>query len=237
LAAFHGTFQIPLSSEVGPWVATVEVNSFDDGYGNKGPISGVLKPFTVSPAILTVSAITNYNNYTVGGIVVIYASVVTPGGYNFTGGTVTATTYLRSSQIGSPLPLFYDQSRGRWVGSYTVNSTNPAGSWEILVNASDIYGNTGQGSTATLVTVPASPPQQSSTFNYLLIAAVVLIAALAILVSWILYGRKRVLRKVLKVDIEAIHAEAKKLENQDFFKKVQEQLKQQRKENDGTPKG
>jgi len=40
------------------------------------------------------------------------------------------------------------------------------------------------------------------------------------------------------VDIEAIHAEAKKVENQDFFKKVQEQLKQQqRKENDGTPKG
>jgi len=234
LAAFHGTFQIPLSSEVGPWVATVEVNSFDDGYGNKGPISGVLKPFTVSPAILTVSAITNYNNYTAGGIVVIYASVVTPGGYNFTGGTVTATTYLRSSQIGSPLPLFYDQSRGKWVGSYTVNSTNPAGSWEILVNASDIYGNMGQGSTSTLVTVPASPPQQSSTFNYLLIAALVLIAALAILISWIIYGRKRVLRKVLRVDIEAIHAEAKKVENQDFFKKVQEQLKQQKRETAGS---
>jgi len=236
LNAFHGTFQIPLSSEVGPWVATVEVNSFDDGYGNKGPIAGVLKPFTVSPAILTVSAITNYNNYTIGSILVIYASVVTPGGYNFTSGTVTATTYHSSSQIGGPLLLFYDQSRGKWVGSYTVNSTSPAGIWQILVNASDVYGNMGQGSTSTLVIVPAAPPQQSSTFNYLLIAALVLIAALAIIVSWIIYGRKKVLRKVLKVDIEAIHAEAKKVENQDFFKKVQEQLKQQRKDNDGTPK-
>lgn len=236
LNAFHGTFQIPLSSEVGPWVATIEVNSFDDGYANKGPISGVLKPFTLSPAILTVSAITNYNNYTIGNIVVIYASVVTPGGYNFTSGTVTATTYHSSSQIGSPLLLFYDQSRGKWVASYTVNSTNPAGIWQIQVNASDIYGNTGQESTSTLVIVPAAPPQQSSTFNYLLIAALVLIAALAIIVSWIIYGRKKVLRKVLKVDIEAIHAEAKKVENQDFFKKVQEQLKQQRKDNDGTSK-
>jgi len=126
--------------------------------------------------------------------------------------------------------LFYDQSQGKWVGSYTVNSTNPAGIWQIQVNASDIYGNMGQGSTSTLVTAPASPPQQSSTFNYLLIAASVLIAALAIIVSWIIYGRKRVLRKVLKVDIEAIHAEAKKVENQDFFKKVQEQLKQQKRE-------
>lgn len=237
LNAFHGTFQIPLTSEVGAWAATVEVNSFDDGYGNRGPVSGVLKPFTVAPAILAVSATTNYNNYTVGGIVVIYASVVTPGGYNFTSGTVTATTYHSSSQIGSPLSLFYDQSRGKWVGSYTVNSTNPAGIWQIKVNASDIYGNMGQGSTSTLVTLPTVPPQQSSTFNYLLIAALVLIASLAIVVSWIFYGRKRVLRKVLKVDIEAIHAEAKKVENQDFFKKVQEQLKQQREEIDGSPKG
>src|SRR3989442_12650078 len=90
--------------------------------------------------------------------------------------------------------------------------------------------NGGRASRWIGVTGPASPPQQSSTFNYLLIAALVLIAALAIIVSWIIYGRKRVLRKVLKVDIEAIHAEAKKVENQDFFKKVQEQLKQQKRE-------
>ena len=229
LAVFHGTFQIPLSSDVGPWVATVEVNSFDDGYGNKGPISSVLKPFTVSPAILTVSTITNYNNYTIGGIVAIYASVVTPGGYNFTTGTVTATTYHASSQIGSPLPLFYDQSRGKWVGSYTINSTNPAGIWQIQVNASDSYGNMGQGSTSTLVSIPAAP-QQSSTMNYLLVVVIALLGGLAVLVSWIVFGRRRVLRRVLKVDLEAIHAEAKKVENQDFFKKIQEQLKQQKEE-------
>jgi hypothetical protein len=103
LGVFHGTFQIPLSSEIGPWVATVEVNSFDDGYGNKGPISGTYKPFTVSPAILAVSVITNANNYTTGGIVGIYASVITPGGYKFTIGNVTATTYYASRQVGSPL--------------------------------------------------------------------------------------------------------------------------------------
>jgi hypothetical protein len=230
LNAFHGSYQIPLSGQVGPWIATIEVNSFDDGYGNKGPVSSVLKAFTVSPATLTVSAITNYNNYTIGGIVVIYASVVTPGGYNFTSGAVTATTYHASNRIGSPLPLFYDQSRGKWVGSYTVNSTNPAGIWQIQVNASDTYGNMGQGSTSSLVTVPAAPPQQSSTFNYLLIVVIALLGGLGILASWIVFGRRRILRRVLKVDLEAIHAEAKKVENQDFFKKVQEQLKQQKME-------
>src|SRR3989442_3468615 len=139
LNAFHGTFQIPLSSEVGPWVATVEVNSFDDADGNKVPIAGVLRPFPVSPAILTVSAITNYNNYTIGNIVVIYASVVTPGGYNFTSGTVTASTYHSSSQIGGPLILFYDQSRGKWFGSDTVDSTNSACIWQIQVHDSYIF--------------------------------------------------------------------------------------------------
>ncbi len=231
LAAFHGTFQVPLSSQSGPWVASVDVNSFDDGYGNKGPVSSVLKPFSVSPATFTVSAITADNNYTIGDIVVISASVVTPGGDNFTSGTVTVTTYYATRQIGSPLQLFYDQSRGNWVGSYTVNSTNPAGIWQIRVNATDIYGNMGQGSTSTLVTMPAAP-QQSSTFNYLLVVVVALLGGLAVLVSWIVFGRRRILRRVLKVDLEAIHAEAKKVENQDFFKKVQEQLRQQKKESE-----
>jgi hypothetical protein len=228
LAAFHGTFQIPLNGAVGPWVATVDANSFDDGYGNKGPNPSVIKAFTVTPAVLTVSVNTNYNNYTVGGIVVIYASVVTPGGDNFTSGTVTATTYRGSTQIGSPLPLFYDQSRGKWVGSYTVNSTNPTGIWQIQVNATDTYGNAGQGSTSTLVSVPIGPPQQASTFNYLLVMAIALLLSLAVLGSWFVFGRKRTMRKVLKVDLEAVHAEAKKVENQEFFKKIQEQLRQEK---------
>jgi len=229
LNVFHGTYQISLSSQFGPWVATIEVNTFDDGHGNRGPVSGVFKPFTVSPAVLAVAVVTAYSNYTSGDVVAIYASVVTPGGDNFTSGTVTATTYYSTRQIGSALQLFYDQSRGKWVGSYTVNSTSPAGIWQIQVNATDTYGNMGQGSTSTLVTVPGAP-QQSSTFNYLLVVAIALLGGLAVLVSWIIFGRRRVLRRVLKVDLEAIHAEAKKVENQDFFKKVQEQLKQQKEE-------
>src|SRR3989442_7568484 len=89
----------------------------------------------------------------------------------------------------------------------------------------------GQGSTSTLVTMPAAP-QQSSTFNYLLVVVIALLGGLAVLGSWIVFGRKRVLRRALKVDLEAVHAEAKKVENQDFFKKVHEQLRQQKKESE-----
>ena len=233
LGVFHGTFQIPLSSEVGPWVATVDTSSFDDGYGNKGPNQSVIRAFTVTPAVLTVAASTNYGNYTVGGIVVIYASVVTPGGYNFTSGTVTATTYHGGGPIGSPLQLFYDQSRGKWVGSYTVNATNPSGIWQIQVNATDAYGNAGPGSTSNLISIPTTPPQQAPTFNYLLVVAIALLVGLSILGAWIAFGRRKIMRRVLKVDLEAVHAEAKKVENQEFFKKVQEQLRQEKEKKPG----
>ena len=117
-----------------------------------------------------------------------------------------------------------------------VNSTNPAGIWQIQVSANDSYGNVGQGSTSTLVSTP-NAPQQSSTFDYLLVVVIALLGGLAVVGTWIIFGRRRVLRRVLKVDLEAIHAEAKKVENQDFFRKIQEQLRQQRKENDGTHSG
>jgi LPXTG-motif cell wall-anchored protein len=162
---------------------------------------------------------------------VINAKVVTPGGADFTIGTVTATTHYSALQIGNPLQLSYDQTHGKWVGSYTVNSTSPAGIWFIQVNATDAYGNSGYGSTSTLVTIPPTqqpPPPQTSTFNYLWILVIGLVAALAVLASFIVYRRGRMVRKVLRVDLEAIHAEAAKVENNEFFKNVQEQLKEQR---------
>src|SRR5438132_2285894 len=93
---FQETFQIPLSSDTGVWVASIDVRGYNDGYGNIGPSSSVNRGFAVSSGILTVTASTLYGNYTTGSIVVINAIVVTPGGDNFTSGTVTASTHLSS---------------------------------------------------------------------------------------------------------------------------------------------
>jgi hypothetical protein len=233
-AQFVGTFQIPLSSGTGVWVASIDVGGYNDGYGNIGPSSSVNRGFAVSSASLAVTASTPNINYTTGSIIVVNAIVVTPGGDNFTSGTVTAIARYSSVQIGSPLQLSYDQTHGKWVGSYTVNSTSPTGIWLIQVNATDSFGNSGYGSTSTLVTLPPSqqppPSPTSSAFNYLWIIVIILVAALAILASFIVYRRGRMMRKVLKVDLEAIHAEAEKVENNEFFKSVQEQLKDLRKD-------
>src|SRR5256712_650677 len=230
---FQGTFQIPLSSDTGVWVASIDVGGYNDGYGSIGPSSSVNRGFAVSTAVLTVTSSIPNGNYTTGSIIVINAIVVTPGGGNFTSGTVIATTHQSSVQIGSPLRLSYDQTHGKWVGSYTVNSTSPTGLWFIQVNATDAYGNSGYGSTSTLVTLPPTqqppPSPTSSAFNYLLPIVQRLDAAFPSPHSFIVYRRGRMVRRVLKVDLEAIHAEAKKVENNEFFKNVQEQLKEKRK--------
>src|SRR2546425_2655038 len=242
LGQFQAAYQVPLSSGTGVWVASIDVGGYNDGYGNIGPSASVNRGFAVSSAILTVTASTPNINYTAGSIVVINAIVVTPGGDNFTRGTVIATTHHSSLQIGSPLQLSYDQTHGKWVGSYTVNSTSPVGSWLIQVNATDAYGNSGYGSTSTLVTLPPTqqppPPPTSSAFNYLWIIVIGLVAAIAILASFIVYRRGRMVRGVLKGELEAIYPEAKKGENKQVFKKVPEKLKEKRKnpQNSTDPK-
>ena len=233
LGLFEGSYLIPMSGQLGAWVASIDIGGFNDGYGNTGPSASVNRGFAVSAAILSVTPSTPSGNYTSGSIIVIYAKVITPGGANFTAGIVTATTHYSSLEIGNPLQLSYDQTHGKWVGSYTVNSTNPAGIWLIQVNATDPYGNSGYGSTSTLVTIPPSTQQltpQTSTLSYLWILIIGLVAALAVLASLIVYRRGKLVRKVLKVDLEAIHAEAAKVENNEFFRNVQEQLREQKKD-------
>jgi hypothetical protein len=233
IGLFEGSYQVPLNGQIGAWVASIDIGGFNDGYGNLGPSASVNRGFAVSAAILSVTPSTPSGNYTIGGIIVINAKVLTPGGANFTSGIVTVTTRHSNLQIGNPLQLSYDQTHGKWVGSYTVNSTNPTGTWFIQVNATDAYGNSGYGSTSTLVTSPPSqqqpPPQQTPTSYYLWVLVIGLVAALAVLASFIVYRRGRMVRRVLKVDLEAIHAEAAKVENNEFFKSVQEQLKDEKK--------
>jgi hypothetical protein len=61
-----------------------------------------------------------------------------------------------------------------------------------------------------------------------LLVIIGLAVALAVLGSWVIYRRGRVSHKVLKVDLEAVHAEAAKVQNDAFFKTIQDQLKEQR---------
>ena len=169
LESFRGTYPIPLIGQTGSWLATVPANSFDDGYGNRGPATTVSAGFMVTPATLSVTVIVANRTYAVGDVIAIYATVTAPDGRSFDAGTVAASAYRSGSRISQTV-LSYVQGQTQWVGSIVVNASHPSGTWVIEVEASDTYGNAGRGSTSSLVSItpPAPAPQTLDLFYFAL---------------------------------------------------------------------
>jgi KaiC/GvpD/RAD55 family RecA-like ATPase len=175
---FQANYRIPINSQAGAWASSIRASSFNDGYGNTGPLVGVTDGFNVQPAQLSVSVIVQNKTYASGDLMAIYAQVLGPDGSQFTSGTVIASlsTLNSGSPIGSRIPLFYIPSQSRWLGSTVINSTSPAGIWLVNVNASDTYRNSGQGS--GVVVVNSALAQQPTTqplnlFYFIIVAGIV----------------------------------------------------------------
>jgi hypothetical protein len=228
LGAYAASFRIPLSGQTGAWAATVDAGSFDDGFGNRGPVASVFRGFDVQPASLNVSILLTNRTYTVGDTVIVYASVTSPDGSPFSTGTVVVSLSKSGGQIGR-VPLSYVQSQAAWAGSFSINATSPSGIWSIQVSASDPYGNAGQGSTALLASIPPQPSfLTSSLFLILLLVITALGTGLGL---FILLRKRGVIRRELKVDFRAVQREAGRVEDREFFKSLQEQLKKKRSDN------
>ncbi len=230
LGEYAAAYRIPISGQMGAWAAVVDIGSFDDGFGNRGPVAGVLRGFNVLPASLNVSISLTNRTYTVGDTVILYASVVTPDGSPLTSGTVVASLSKTGDQIGR-VPLSYSQNRAEWVVSFVVNASSPSGIWSIQVSASDPYANAGQGSTSLLASIP---PQQSFLTSNLFLALLLVITALATgLGLFVLLRRRGVLRRELKVDFKAVGRAVEQVEDREFFKSLQEQMRQRKQPENG----
>jgi len=127
----------------------------------------------------------------------------------------------------------YNSTSKAFEGTYRFASGAPSGGWAAVIDPAafdDGYGNVGPSTSvvrAFILSPISSQALQTSTVTYLLLVIVMLMGALAVLVSWLLFfGRKRVQRSVLKVDFQSIEREAARVENRDFFTKVHDQLKQ-----------
>src|SRR6266704_3023352 len=173
MGIFQASYRIPLTSQVGTWASSIRAASFSDGYGNTGPLVGVTSGFNVQPAQLSISVSVQNKTYSPGDVMAIYASVRSPDGSQFTFGTLTAflSPLNSGTQIGSGVTLVYVSSQARWVGSTVVNSTDPAGVWLVNVNASDAYGNIGQGSSVAVVNNSLAQPSQPLNLFYFLVVA------------------------------------------------------------------
>ena len=222
--AFTASYSTNLSSTTGVWAAIMSQMALDDGYGNTGPLSSVTSYFTVQTAPLTIYIQPYSSTFSAGSTVGISSQVVTPMGQDFTQGTVIARITDGTLAISGNIPLIYDQTQGRWTGSYKVGQSDPSGTWLITITAQDGYGNLGQYSTSLNVNTPGPPVPQPSvwtTWSWLIPVLGAVLVGFGILIFRL---RKGIHREV-KLDLQAIHRKAEEVKGDSFLHSIQNQLK------------
>lgn len=185
---------------------------------------------TISPTNVSISQLTTSGTISQGSETEMFSfTALYPDGTQAKTGNATIQIIEPDGITTHQVTAYYNSTVGVFEGKYRVSSSSPTGAWIAVVNSNtfnDGYGNVGPSTFVErgFVVQPAT----SLTVTYILLVAVfVLGAALTIFVSWLyFFGRKKVQRNVLKVDFQSIEREASRVENRDFFVKVQEQLKQ-----------
>ena len=168
--AFQASSKIPVNGETGAWVASIDPSAFDDGYGNTGPSSSVVRAFTVQPTTMSVSASIASQTFTVGQVIPIYAMITYSDGSLLTAGNVSIALSSSTIEIGSTSMTFV-QGQSQWVGAYTVRSNDTSGVWLVTIKVSDNYQNTGQETISAIVNVPPSAPSEPLPLFYFIVTA------------------------------------------------------------------
>ena len=123
-------------------------HSFDDGNGNTGPGTDIeTSSFGAVPARLKVSATLNSTHYQVPfDNLVAYTQVSYPDGTLITNATVQAWLSVANSRVNSTVT--YDKAAEVWIITYAFSWGDllRPGSWTLLVQAGDTYGNAGSAS-------------------------------------------------------------------------------------------
>lgn len=188
--------------------------------------------FTVIPTTVSISQLVTNATIPQGPGNAIFSFTATyPDGTLAKTGTTTIRVVEPNGVTTHKVTVSYNTTAGAFEGVYRISSNSPTGAWTAIVDPNsfdDGYGNVGPSAVTVRSFVVQAETAQSLTVTYLLLTAVIFLgAALTIIVCWILFfGRKKIQRNVLKVDFQTIEREASRVQNRDFFVKVQDQLKQ-----------
>jgi hypothetical protein len=224
---FSYHWQIPVSTPLG----SNNVSLSGQVTVKKPPDSQI---FTVQPTSVTISQLAANVTLLQGTQAVSFSfSTTYPDGSHANTGSATVRVIEPNGITNHLVSLTYNSTSKAFEGTYRPGS-GPAGGWAAVIDPAafdDGYGNVGPSTSVVrgfvLEPVSSSGPPTSTVTYLLLVAVILMAAALALLVSWVsIFGKKRVQRNVLKVDFQSIEREAARVENRDFFAKVQDQLKQ-----------
>jgi len=123
--------------------------------------------------------------------------------------------------------VVFDTGLGVWVGTYTARSSDPGGLWSLVVKASDSPSPANSGTATRAITIQNNAPGGFPLYYFGIIAAI--IAALFI-AAFLLFKRRRVTSTRLKIDLDAVHSEAGRIESSEFFKSVRDQVTKEKDE-------
>jgi hypothetical protein len=144
----------------------------------------------------------------------------------FTGGTVTFDATSSSDIDGTIVSYLWDFGDGS-TGSGTTASHSyaNAGTYTVRLTVTDNQGATHSpsGYTVTVTAAPQSGDIASLPLFYFAILAGALAAAIGGAVF--AFRRHKVTHARLKIDLDAVRTEAGRIENQEFFQSVKDQLK------------
>lgn len=137
-----------------------------------------------------------------------------------TGSTISFDGGSSADPDGSITTYRWDFGDGTsGTGVTTGHAYASPGNYTVRLTITDNSGLT--GSTSSSVLVKAAPLTNNYTFYFAIVAPIIA----AVLGFALLYlKRHRVTHANLKIDLEAVKSEAGKIENQEFFKSVKEQL-------------
>lgn len=158
LKSFVATYKTLVGSNLGTWNATIAPNRFNDGNGNLGPSKSLSSLPQLVPATLTITASAT-SLVLIGQQLKLNATITYPDGSALQSGTVGAyLLYSGTPTVNDTVPIVFDSGLQFWIGSYTLQSTDPGGLWSLFIKAADAPVPPNTGSTSKVIATQDHPP-------------------------------------------------------------------------------
>ena len=160
---FNATYKTFSDNVTGTWTADLQINSFDDGFGNTGPATAVTTSPQLVPATFMIT-ITSKSNFAVNEQIRFNATIQYPDLTTFQSGTVAAFVLFSGGGHNDTMSVFFDSTLNLWVGSYTPNN-EPGGLWSLTVAAADSASPANSGKATKTIQLQDQLPVASFTFT------------------------------------------------------------------------
>ena len=223
--AYYQTF---VNNQTGTWTASLTGHAYGDAYGNTGPGISVSSNPQLIPLTLSVN-VTTRTSFAVGQQLKFNATVTYPDGPVLSSGSVAAfLLFTGTPALNETVPVVFDTTLNLWVGTYTWQAKDTGGLWSLTVRASDSPSPPNSGFATRAITLQNTAGNVSFPLYYFGIIAALIAGALVGL--FLVFRRRKVTHANLKIDLEAVKSEAGRIEDQEFFQSIKDQVRKDKDE-------